>query len=196
MNMKKILLVLIGIFLVTSFAFADDDFRMRDYDGIEVPRGTFIRVISLQDFSSAYTDSTNKLQFAAIDDTFQFETKIIPRGTVFEGVVEKKNEPVIGTHGSLVVRINQMKLPDGFIIPVRGYINTKNGNIIGGEMTEPEKYRRAPHYHEKIARHFVGVLQMVPGECRKMGEHVTVSSGAGLFILFVEPVYITHTLTD
>lgn len=194
--MKKILLLLFGIFFFITFANADDDFVMRDYDGIEVPKGTFIRVMALQDFSSAYTDSTNKLKFAATDDTFQFETKIIPKGTVFHGFVEKKNEPVIGTHGSLVVRITHMTLPDGFVIPLKGYINTKNGNIIGGEMTEPEKYMRVPHYQEKIARHFVGVLQMVPGECRKMGEHVTVASGATMFILFVEPVYITHTLTD
>ena len=68
--MKKILLLLFGIFFFITFANADDDFVMRDYDGIEVPKGTFIRVMALQDFSSAYTDSTNKLKFAVLEYFF------------------------------------------------------------------------------------------------------------------------------
>lgn len=168
----------------------------RDYDGIEIPAGTFIPVITLQDFSTAYCDSTNQLRFVCNNDVYEFETKIIPKGTIFYGFIEKKNEPVIGTHASMVVRITKMVFADGFTIPLNAYIYTANGNMIGGGMTDPAKYDKMPHYQDKIARHFVGVAQWVPGATRKMGEHVSVASGAQLLVVLISPAYITHTLTD
>ena len=41
-----------------------------------------------------------------------------------------------------------------------------------------------------------GVLQYVPGEQRKMGEHVTISSGANLTMVLVEPIIMTHTVIN
>lgn len=159
-----------------------------------MPAGSFIPVISLQDFSTAYSDSTNELKFVCYNDVYEFETVIIPKGTVFYGYMEKKNEPVIGTHASMVVRITKLVYEDGFTIPMVGYIYTRNGNLIGGEMTMPEKWDKMPHYQKRIARHFIGVQQYVPGPVRKMGEHVSIASGANLLIVIVKPLYITHTL--
>jgi hypothetical protein len=191
--MKKLLVLIFSIFLVTCTVNADDTLT-RDYDGVEVPAGSFIPVLALQDFSTAYSDSTNELKFVCYNDVYEFETVIIPKGTVFYGYIEKKNEPVIGTHASMMVRITKLVFQDGFTIPVVGYIHTPNGNIIGGEMTMPAVWDKQPHYHKRIARHFVGVQQYVPGSHRKMGEHVTVASGANLLIVLMQPLYITHTL--
>ena len=166
----------------------------RDYDGIEVPVGSFIPVMALQDFSTAYCDSTNELKFVCYNSVYEFETVIIPKGTVFYGFIEKKNEPVRGTHASMVVRITKMVYEDGFTIPMVGYIYTSNGNLIGGELTAPEVYDKMPHYHKYIHRHFIGVQQYVPGAVRKMGEHVTIASGTNLLIVLVKPLYITHTV--
>lgn len=192
--MNRFLLLFLYFFLFCTTSASPE--LNKDYDGIEVPAGSFISVISLQDFSSAYSDNTNQLKFACNNDVFEFETIIIPKGTVFYGFIEKKNEPVVGTHGSMVVRITKMVYTDGFTIPIAGYIHTKNGNIIGGEMTAPEVYDKVPHYQEKIARHFVGVLQYVPGASRKMGEHVTIAAGAQLLIVLTKPAYITHTISE
>jgi len=194
-DMKNLFMIILTILISIGTVYADSSL-IRDYDGIEVPAGSFVQVISLQDFSTAYSDSTNQLKFVCTNDLFEFETKIIPKGTVFYGYIEKKNEPVIGTHASMVVRITKMVYQDGFTIPIRAYIHTTNGNVIGGQMTEPEVYDKMPHLQEKIARHFVGVLQYVPGATRKMGEHVTIAAGANLIIVFTEPTYITHTLTN
>jgi hypothetical protein len=191
--MKKFIVILLSLFFVSGLVFAEPELS-RDYDGIEVPVGSFIPVISLQDFSTAYSDSTNSLKFVCYNDVYEFETVIIPKGTVFYGFIEKKNEPVIGTHASMIVRITKMEYADGFTIPMVGYIHTPNGNLIGGQMTEPEKWDKMPHYQKRIARHFVGVQQYVPGATRKMGEHVTVASGANLLIVLVKPLFITHTL--
>lgn len=193
--MNKIAVLFVFVFYFCVFNSAQS-YISRDYDGIEVPAGSFIPVISLQDFSTAYCDNTNMLKFVCNNDLYEFETNIIPKGTMFYGFIEKKNEPVIGTHASMVIRITKMVYADGFVIPITGYIYTKNGNLIGGDMTDPEVYDKIPHYHEKIARHFVGVLRYVPGETRKMGEHVTVAAGASLLIVLVKPAFITHTITE
>ncbi len=194
-GMKKILILICAIFLLSCLVQAEPELA-RDYDGIEVPTGSFIPVLSLQDFSTAYSDSTNELKFVCYNNVYEFETVIIPKGTVFYGFIEKKNEPVIGTHASMVVRITKLVYPDGFSIPMVGYIYTTNGNLIGGQMTAPEVYDKVPHYHKHIARHFLGVQQYVPGATRKMGEHVTVASGANLLIVLTKPLYITHTLSN
>ncbi len=192
-GMKKLLVLILAIFFVSCMVKAEPELT-RDYDGIEMPAGSFIPVISLQDFSTAYSDSTNELKFVCYNDVYEFETVIIPKGTVFYGFIEKKNEPVVGTHGSMVVRITKMVYQDGFTIPMVAYIHTPNGNLIGGEMTAPEVWDKKAHYHKGIARHFVGVQQYVPGSHRKMGEHVTVASGANLLIVLIKPVFITHTM--
>lgn len=191
--MKKIALLILSIFFIVGFVFADPHLA-RDYDGVEVPAGSFIPVIALQDFSTAYSDSTNELKFVCYNNVYEFETVIIPKGTVFYGFIEKKNEPIIGTNASMIVRITKLVYKDGFTIPMVGYIHTSNGNLIGGEMTPPEKWDKMPHFHKGIARHFVGVQQYVPGPTRRMGEHVTVSAGANLLIVLTQPLYITHTM--
>ena len=191
--MKKITALIFSIFLFI-FAVQAEPYLSRDYDGIEVPAGSFIPVMSLQDFSTAYSDSTNQLKFVCYSDVYEFETVIIPKGTIFYGFIEKKNEPIIGTHASMVVRITKMVYEDGFTIPIVGYLYTTNGNIIGGGMTMPEKWDKMPHYQKRIARHFVGVQQYVPGETRRMGEHVTVASGANMLIVLAQPLFITHTM--
>lgn len=194
--MKKFLLILsillIAVFFVPKIQ--AEPYLARDYDGIEVPKGTFIPVLALQDFSTAYSDNTNELKFVCYNDVYEFETVIIPKGTIFYGFIEKKNEPIIGTHASMIVRITKLVYEDGFTIPMTGYIYTPQGNLIGGEMTLPEHWDKMPHYHKGIARHFVGVQQYVPGKSRRMGEHVTVTSGANLLIVLTQPLYITHTI--
>lgn len=193
--MKKLLLIVTIIFFsVVNIANADPE--LRNYDGIEVPAGTFIPIISLQQFSTATSDETTPLKFASTNDIYLFETDVIPTGTVFYGHIEKKNEPIVGTNASMVVRITKMKLQDGFEIPLKGYIYTTNGNLIGGEMTEPETYDKVPHYAKGICHNYIGVLQYVPGATRKMGEHVSITSGASLLIELTGPAYITHTLNN
>ena len=191
--MKKLLFIFIAIiFLMFQPVAAEPD--LRDYSGIELPEGTFIQVISMQEFSTLTTDYTTPLEFIATNDTYMFDSNIIPKGTKFIGKIEKKNEPIIGTNASMVVRITKLRFQDGYENPICAYIYTPTGCMIGGELTAPDKYNTVPHYHKGICRHYLGVLQWVPGETRKMGEHTTVASGAQLLIMLKGPAFITHTL--
>ncbi len=190
MVIKKILtFVILFIFILIPALAAPD---IKDYDEFDIPSGSFIPVISLQEFSTAYNDETDTLNFVSTNDIYLYEHKIIPSGTKFSGYIEKKNEPIIGTHASMKIFINSMILPDGFKLPVKGYLYTANNNLFGGGLTEPETYIKVPHYHKGIVRHFMGVIQYRPGPTRKMGEHVTVASGTDLLIVLTAPIHMTH----
>ena len=51
--MKKFILILLT-FLIMPFAFAE--IELRGYDDFDIPTGTHIAVISLQEFSTAYCE--------------------------------------------------------------------------------------------------------------------------------------------
>lgn len=191
--LKKILAVF--LFFTINFCIASE-IKLRDYDEYTIPAGYFIPVLSLQEFSTAYTEEFEPLQFVTTNDIYLFNKNVIPQGTKLSGYIEKKNEPVRGTNASMVVYVNKMYLPDGFEIPIKSYIYTTNGNKIGGELTEPETYRRVPHYQRWTMFRAFGVLQYVPGDKRRMGEHVTISSGANLKLVLTEPIIMTHTVIN
>lgn len=194
--MKKFWLgLLITIILTTNAVFAYDGYdntTLRDFGAVEVPTGTFISVLSCQEISTLYNDVGTKVEFISTTDLYMRETNIVPKDTKFYGYVEKINEPIIGTNASMVIKITKMKMPDGFEIPLRGYIHTGNGNLIGGEMTEPATYTQKLSLRQGFYRHVV----YVPGDQRKMGEQTTIASGADLIIVLISPMYVTHTLTN
>jgi len=191
--MKKILLALfLVIFISVGIGFADENYGLREYDGVEVPKGTFIPVISAQEISTLYCDEGTKVKFISTSDLYLYDTDIIPQNSEFSGYIEKINEPVVGTNASMIIKITKLRFIDGFEIPMRGYIYSNNGNLIGGELTEPAKYDKKASYMQGF-RTMVGY---VPGATRKMGEHKVIASGADLMIMLVSPLYITHTVTN
>lgn len=191
--LKKFLTILIMFFSVSVFA---SELNLRDYDEYKIPAGYYIPIMSLQEFSTAYTEEGESLDFVTTNDIYIFNKNIIPQGSKLTGYIEKKNEPVRGTNAAMKVFINKMYLPDGFEIPIKAYIYSANDNTIGGELTPPLVYNKIPHYQRWTMFRAMGVLQYVPGEQRKMGEHVTISSGANLTMVLVEPINMTHTLIN
>ena len=191
--MKKIFTIIFSLLLTLPAIAAPE---IKGYSEFDIPTGTFIPVISLQEFSTAYNDETDILNFVSTNDIYMFEHIVLPRGSKLTGYIEKKNEPIIGTHASMKIFINKMYLPDGFEIPLKGYLYHANNNTFGGGMTDPEEYIKVPHYHRGIARHFKGVIQYRPGAVRKMGEHTTIASGADLLVVLVAPIHMTHIPTD
>ena len=190
-----ILYILLALFIINSSAnFAAEDLQLRDYTPIVIPQGTFVQVVNLQEVSTAYCDDTTKVKFAAADDTYLYDTNIIPKGTVILGEVEKMNEPIVGTNASMMIKLTKLQLADGFEIPIKAYVATTNGSIVlGGDRTEPKSYKRLPHYQEGLHK---GTLMWVPGPELKMGEHLTLPAGTMMLMIFNAPAYITHTLTN
>lgn len=183
------------LFLFLSFGLVIGA-NLRDYDEFDIPAGTHIPVISMQEFSTAYCEEGDEVEFLTTSDIFLFDKKIIPEGTRLKGYIDKKNEPVIGTNAAMKVFVNKMYLTDGYEIPIKSYIYTSNNNLIGGELTPPAKYIKIPHYQRWVMFRAYSVTQCVPGAQRKMGEHVTISSGANLIIVLTEPIHMTHTVIN
>lgn len=191
--MKKLLITLcIFMFATVGICLAEGNAGLRDYDGILVPKGTFIPVISAQEISTVYGDVGTQVKFISTTDLFLYDTNIIPQNTEFYGYIEKINEPVVGTNASMIIKITKLKFVDDFEIPVRGYIYTNNGNLIGGELTEPAKYIKKASYMQGNP----SMVGWVPGETRKMGENRVIASGADLIIILTSPLQITHTVTN
>jgi len=193
--MKKIFLLLLFIFMALSVKAADfDDMQIdiRDYDGIEIPAGTFIPVMNSQEISTQYCAEGYKVMFIGTNDLYMYETNIIPKNTVFTGYIEKIYEPVVGTNAGMKIKITQMTLPDGFEIPLRGYIYSSNANVIGGGLSDPVTYRRMPHYQTKFG---ILTLRETPSAERKMGTQTTMRSGSDEIIILTAPAMVTHTLT-
>ena len=200
--MKKLILIIALLIGLPLFAEELDNIQlpMRDYDGIELPAGAFIAVMSSQDISTQYCPEGYKVKFISVDDLFLHETIILPRGTIFHGYIEKINEPVIGTHASMKIKITKLVLPDNFEIPIKGYVYTSNNNLIGGGLTATAEYVKMPHYQQKFQGRFWSfrgpTLQVRPGARRRMGEHVRINSGDEELIILTSPAWITHTLTN
>ena len=194
--MKKI--VLAAALFLTLSCLADDtiqevQFEIRDYDAIELAAGTFIPVMNTSEISTRNCPEGFKTMFIAANDLYLNDTNVVPANTAFYGLVEELHEPVIGTNGSMKIRIIKMVYPDGFETAVRGYIYSVKDNILGGDMTAPVKYEKMPHYQ---SRYYPLTLQLRPGRERKMGVHTTLRAGEEKLIILTDPVWITHTLTD
>ena len=192
--MLKRLLIVFSLLLV-GVSFATEPV-LRDYDEYKIPSGYFIPIMSLQEFSTAYTEEGEPLKFVTTNDIYMFDKNVIPQGSKLTGYIEKKNEPIKGTNASMTVFINKMYLTDGFEVPIKAYIYTSNGNKIGGELTQPLTYNRIPHYQRWSMFKAMAVLQCVPGAERRMGEHITISSGANLTLVLVQPINMTHTVIN
>ena len=194
MSMKKFIILFVSLFLF-GMGFASEP-RLRDYDEYDIPSGTHIPVISMQEFSTAYCEEGDTLSFQTTSDMFMFNKKIIPEGTILKGYIDKKNEPIIGTHAAMRVFVNKMYMSDGTEIPIKAYIYSANNNIIGGGITEPAEYIKIPHYQRWVMFRAYTVTQCVPGAKRRMGEHVTISSGANLIVVPFEPIHMAHTVIN
>ena len=192
--MFKRLLTIIFLF-ISTVVFASEPV-LRDYDEFKIPAGYFIPILNLQEFSTAYTEEGETLKFITTSDVFMFDKKVIAQGSKLTGYIEKKNEPIRGTNAAMKVFINKLYLTDGYEVPVKAYIYSSNNNKIGGELTEPETYVKMPHYQRSTMSRAMGVLQYVPGSKRRMGEHVTISSGANLTMVLVAPINMTHTVIN
>ena len=173
---------------------------MRESDAIIIPAGIVIPVINMQEVSTETCPVGYKTRFVATNDIYIDEVNVIPENSEFHGYIEKINEPVVGTNASMKIKIFRLTLPDGFSMPVKGYIYTSNENIIGGELTSPSEWVKVPHYQDKyqrIAWNYRGpTLQIRQGGKRSMGIHTKLPVGDRQLIILTAPAEFTHTVEE
>jgi len=81
-------------------------------------------------------------QLQLTTDLYMHDTVIIPKDTAIYGYIEKINDPVVGTHASMKIRVSKLVYTDGVEIPIRGYLYTSNNNLFGGGISDPVKYKK------------------------------------------------------
>lgn len=96
---KFIVILLLMLFSFSSAA----EVALRDYDEFDIPAGTHLPVISLQEFSTAYCEEGDKVYFETTLDIYLYNKDVIPAGTKLAGYIDKKNEPIIGTNAAMRV---------------------------------------------------------------------------------------------
>lgn len=193
--MKKLILglFLILFFCITNFAKAEQ-LGLKGYSGTYIPSASFIPVMSCKEISTEFSDSGTEVKFIGTNDFFLNDTVVLSRGTEFYGYVEKVNMPVVGTNGSMVIKIDKVKFLDGYEQAISGYIYSQNqGNVIGGELSLPAVYELMPMYYQGYDP---GYLKFVPGAQRRMGTHAVVKAGEDKMIILTKPFFITHTLIN
>jgi len=202
----KIFLIVCALFLslFVNESFSEEvkniQLDMRETDAIVVPAGIVIPVINMQEVSTETCPIGYKTKFVSTNDIYIDEVNVIPENSEFHGYIEKINEPVVGTNASMKIKIFRLTLPDGFSMPVKGYIYTSNDNIIGGELTSPSEWVKVPHYQEKyqrIAWNYRGpTLQIRQGGKRSMGTHTKLPVGDRQLIVLTAPAEMTHAVED
>lgn len=174
--------------------------ELKGYDEIILPEGSFIPVLSTLEISTETCPEGFKVKFISTSDLFMYETNVIPRETEFYGYIEKINEPVVGTDAAMKIKITKLIMPDGFEVPIKGYIYSPNNNIIGGGLTPPSEWVRMPHYQSRFQgiswNHRAATLQIRPGGKRCMGVHTKIPAGDQQIIILTAPTSITHTVTE
>ena len=165
-----------------------------------LPEGIVVSAINMQELSTETCTEWYNVKFVSTNDLYVKDTKIIPENTEFFGYIEKIHEPIVGTNASMKVKITRMVFPDGYEMPVKGYLYSANDNLIGGELTPPSEWVRMPHYQGRFQgvswNHRIATLQVRPGGKRSMGRHVKVPTGEQVLITFTAPLEITHTVED
>ena len=199
-----ILLILCSVFVSFNDAYCMELEEIKlDMDTVNsatIPEGIVVSAINMQELSTETCPEGYKVKFVSTNDLYVKDTNVIPENTEFYGYIEKIHEPIIGTNASMKVKITKMIFPDGYEMPVDGYLYSSNDNLIGGELTSPSEWVRMPHYQSRFQgvawNYRSATLQVRPGGKRSMGRHVKVPTGEQVLITFTSPLEITHTVDE
>ncbi len=86
--MFKKLITILTLF-ICGICFATEPV-LKGYDEISIPAGYHIPIMSLQEFSTAYTEEGEKLNFVTTNDIYVFNKNILPQGCKLTGYIEKR----------------------------------------------------------------------------------------------------------
>ena len=176
--------------LVALFTFAINISKADIYDNqvpVIIKKGTFVRVMSQREISTATSDIGDEVSFINTTDMYVNDTNAIPQNSILYGAIEDLKEPVQGTNAAMKIKITKIVTPSRKIISVNGYVSGSDDNYIGGELTSPLYYNKMPHY---TAGWRGGVLQYAPLNIRSQGQHTTIKAGNEFFVVIMDDLKI------
>lgn len=176
-----------GLIITFVLFFATFQVNAEEEDTFQKLRaGTFIKVMTLDEFSTLTADIDDEVKFVNIQDMYVYETNAVPEGTIFFGEIEDVREPVEGKDGSLKIHIYKMITPDKKVYKLNAYIYNENDNYIGGRNTPSIYYHKTPIHNQRMHP----MLKAVPLNVFEMGKHTVVKPGAELFVILEKDVIL------
>ncbi len=155
-----------------------------DEHSAAIIKGTFLKVINLDEISTLTLDIEDEVMFMNSQDMYVYETNIFPENSKIIGEVEDVLEPVEGRDGAIKINIKKIITPDKKVYKVKGHIYSENDNYLGGGETQPVYYRKVPVYNQRIRP----VLKVAPLNVYEKGKHTIIKPGSELFLILEEDV--------
>ena len=198
-SMKKLHILIFSILFLFGLPVSAEDFsidtiNLRPAKTVFLPKGTFIKVNNIKEFSSQFIDEGDEITMLNTNDIYIGETKLIPEKSVFYGKVEKIREPVQGTNASITIRMEKFVTPEGIPYSINGYISADGATpYLGGGRTPALYYVKMPHYTRwTLTKWRVGAAQYCETNTRQFGVHTVVKPGAELFIILQDNMNLSE----
>ena len=172
--MKCLLSFLLTIlFLLSSFTNVDaKEFCLK--------QGTLFKVMNIREISSALVDEGDTVSVLATEPTYIGNSTLFPANTIFEGYVQKINEPIEGVNAAMKIKMTKVITPENKTYQINGYLTTGQGISMGGNSTPVKYYVPIPHYIEDIGG---AVASYMPTNMHYMGQNLLIKAGAELFVV-------------
>jgi hypothetical protein len=132
--------------------------------------------------------ANDTFQMRSVYDTWLNEQIVIPKGSLFTGVVSQASFPVEGKNGELKLKVTQLELPTGQRLATEGSIftNKEDKNKMGGETTQPVNARLIRYEVWGIGQY----NRVMPAGSRAMGNHRHLPVGQMLRVRLDKPLTI------
>lgn len=168
---KSLIIFSIFVFTLTVFCLqyntAKADTTLRSYKSVSLVKGSFLKAISLREVSTSVVKAGDLVYFINPCDVYIGETNVIPKDSVFTGMVESVVAAVEGVNEAMKIKIIKLSTTKGVNYNMDAYVYWKGTTTVGGDLSIVEYYAKMPHYTTSTPK---GVLQLVPTSLRTMGE--------------------------
>ncbi len=171
-NLLKIFSVFLVIFCIQTIVASET--QLRGYQAISLAKGSFLKAVSVREICTATSKAGDYVYFLNPADVYIGETNIIPKNSIYIGLIEDVTEAVEGVNASMKIRILQLRTPSGTDYNLDAYVYWRGKTMVGGDLAEAEYYTRMPHYTSGMPK---GYLQYVPTSIRKFGTQRTIFAG-------------------
>lgn len=148
--------------------------NLRNYKSIQLAKGSFLKAISQREISTSNVKAGDVEYFINPADVFVGTSNVIPKDSVYLGVVEEVMEAVEGINASMKIKIYKVITPDRNEFSIDANVFWKGSTTIGGDLAEVAYYVRMPHYPGDWKK---GALQLVPTSIREQGKPTVIRAG-------------------
>lgn len=184
----KLLLIALNICLISNFAWgilemkinAVDPPKMREKCTLSIPKGAFFKAILQENISTETNNKFDTVTAIVPTNFYMIEQLLIPKSSIFKGVISDLQFPKKGRHGLFKVKFNKILTPSGEIIPISASLWIKGSTQVGGSPSELAEIKVVTNKVENLSP--IGYLNVVKTGEYLMGKDVSVQAGTEILI--------------